>query len=68
MEDKDRKQIRLIKIWHNPRKLSTYFLDSVDMIIYELCDSAPSVIIDMLDGNQISALVGLKPVYKLQKI
>ena len=62
------KDIRLVKAWHNPIKLCTYFVDSVNMVIYERDDSAPSAIVDMGDGNQMNALTGLRPVYKLTKI
>ena len=62
------KDIMLIKTWHNPIKLCTYFVDSVNMIIYERDDSVPSAIVDMGDSNQMNALIGLRPVYKLTKI
>lgn len=62
------KDIRLVKTWHNPKKLCTYFVDNVNMIIYERDDSAPSAIVDMGDGNKMNALVGLRPVYKITKI
>ena len=62
------KDIRLVKTWHNPIKLCTYFVDDVNMIIYERYDSAQSAIVDMGDGNQMNALIGLIPVYKITKI
>ena len=62
------KDIRLVKTWHNPIKLCTYFVDGVNMIIYEQDDCVPSAIVDMGDGNQMNALIGLRPVYKLTKI
>ena len=62
------KDIMLIKTWHNPIKLCTYFVDSVNMIIYEQDDCVPSAIVDMGDGNQMNALIGLRPVYKITKI
>ena len=62
------KDIRLVKPWHNPIKLCTYFVDGVNMIIYEQDDCVPSAIVDMGDGNQMNALIGLRPVYKITKI
>ena len=62
------KDIRLVKTWHNPIKLCTYFVDDANMIIYERDDNAPSAIVDMGDGNQMNALIGLRPVYKITKI
>lgn len=62
------KDIRLVKTWHNPVKCCTYFVDGVNMIIYERDDSAPSCIVDMGDNNQMNALIGLRPVYKITKI
>ena len=62
------KDIRLVKTWHNPRKLCTYFVDCVNMIIYEQDDCVPSAIVDMGDCNQMNALIGLRPVYKITKI
>lgn len=62
------KDIRLVKTWHNPKKLCTYFVDSVNMIVYERDDCVPSAIVDMGDGNQMNALIGLRPVYKITKI
>ena len=62
------KDIRLVKTWHNPIKLCTYFVDIVNMIIYEQDDCVPSAIVDMGDGNQMNALIGLRTVYKLTKI
>ena len=60
--------IRLVKTWHNPKKFCTYFVDSVSMIIYERDDRTPSAIVDMGDGNQMNALIGLEPVYRITKI
>lgn len=62
------KDIRLVKTWHNPIKLCTYFVDVVNMVIYERDDCVPSEIVDMGDGNQMNALIGLRPVYKITKI
>lgn len=62
------KDIRLVKTWHNPKKLCTYFVDIVNMVIYEQDDRVPSAIVDMGDGNQMNALIGLKPVYEITKI
>ena len=62
------KDVRFVKTWHNPIKLCTYFVDSVNMIIYEQDDCVPSAIVDMGDGNQMNALTGLRPVYKITKI
>ena len=62
------KDIRLVKTWHNPIKLFTYFVDCENMIIYEQDDCVPSAIVDMGDGNQMNALIGLRPVYKITKI
>lgn len=60
--------IILIKTWHNPKKLCTYFVDVVNMTIFERDDRAASAIVDMGDGNQMNALLGLRPVYKITKI
>lgn len=62
------KDIKLVKTWHNPRKLCTYFVDGINMIIYEQDDCAPSTVVDMGDGNQMNALIGLRPVYRITKI
>lgn len=60
--------IRLVKTWHNPKKLCTYFVDGVDMIIYERDDRIRPATVDMGDGNQMDVLIGLRPVYKITKI
>ena len=60
--------IRLIQTWHNPKKLCTYFVDVVDMIIYERDDRIRPATLDMGDGTQMNVLIGLEPVYRITKI